>query len=133
MWVPNISVWEGLREADFGHFWKSDAVYVHLCNLFLNHLVEIKICMSNYRYSIMYTAKFKLDNFSNLGDMTSQMNPSHEGNESLNTDIYPQENGFKLKKKDFFNAQNRFLRPKIDLSSQFQQFSTEENFYIQIF
>ena len=45
--------------------------------------------MSNYRYYFINGAKIDFSNLSNLGEMTSGIYPSHEGNKSLHSDIYP--------------------------------------------
>ena len=45
--------------------------------------------MSNYRYHFINAVKIDFSNLPNLGEMTSQRYPSHEGNKSLNSDIYP--------------------------------------------
>ena len=36
--------------------------------------------MSNYRYYFINASKIDCSNFSNLGEITSQRYPSHEGN-----------------------------------------------------
>ena len=53
----------------------------------------------NYRYHAIYAVKFELSNFSSLGDMTSQRYPSHEGNESSTSDVYPRKTGLTLEKE----------------------------------
>ena len=45
--------------------------------------------MSNYTYYFINAAKIDFSNLTNLGEMTSQRHSSHEGNKSLNSDIYP--------------------------------------------
>ena len=57
------------------------------------HLAEMKSGMSNFKYNVIHTSKFKFRSFPSLGDMTTQRYPSHEGNESPNSDIYPRKTG----------------------------------------
>ena len=76
----------------------------------------MKFRLSNYGYHVIYAAKFEFISFWSLGDTKSQRYPSHERNKSSNSDIYPWKMCLTLKKIIFF------VRPKIELPYQFQQF-----------
>ena len=71
----------------------------------------IKIRMSNYRHSAIVTSNLRWGGgrggFSILGDIKSQSYPSHKGNKSSNSDIFPQKMELTLKLS--FCVQNRSL------------------------
>ena len=81
--------------------------------------------MSNYSYYFIYAAKIDFSTFSNLGEMTSQRYPSHEGN-------LPLKNGFNHKKMNFVSRTVLSVL-KLTFPVTFSNFQTGEFFHFQYF
>ena len=54
--------------------------------------------MNNYDYYVICNTKFEFSSFPSLDGMTPQRYPSHGGNKSSNSGIYPRKTGLTCKK-----------------------------------
>ena len=59
-----------------------------------SYSIEIKFCVSHYKYKSNPSAMFRCSIFSVFGDITSQTYASHEGKKSSHSDIYLLKIGF---------------------------------------